>query len=220
MMTINLDIDLTDYFTNKYTIAKEIINIKQSINNMIMENVTVDIVKKTVSETVNAVNNVDANDTVSETIDAVDESTVTVSETVDAVDESIATTASETVDAVDNDLIETREIINEKTNEPQQIIYQYANEYVKNKIANSRTQNLPHVFSTRNGFTTDYVESIKTSDIKPFNIDPSIFEKPSKKQKKKKVIAEKNIQGIQFVPSKQSEVKVEVDVSKFASISN
>ena len=64
------------------------------------------------------------------------------------------------------------------------------------------------------------MESIKTSDIKPFNIDPSIFEKPSKKQKKKKVIAEKNIQGIQFVPSKQSEVKVEVDVSKFASISN
>ena len=189
MMTINLDIDLTDYFTNKYTIAKEIINIKQSINNMIMENVTVDIVKKTVSETV----------------DAVDESTVTV---------------SETVDAVDNDLIETREIINEETNEPQQIIYQYANEYVKNKIANSRTQNLPHVFSTRNGFTTDYVESIKTSDIKPFNIDPSIFEKPSKKQKKKKVITEKNIQGIQFVPSKQSEAIVEVDVSKFASISN
>ena len=185
MMTINLDIDLTDYFTNKYTIAKEIINIKQSINNMIMENVTVDIV--------------------SETVDAVDESTVTV---------------SETDDAVDNDLIETREIINEETNEPQQIIYQYANEYVKNKIANLRTQNLPHVFSTRNGFTSDYVESIKTSDIKPFNIDPSIFEKPSKKQKKKKVITEKNIQGIQFVPSKQSEAIVEVDVSKFASISN
>ena len=152
MMTINLDIDLTEYFTEKYTIAKEIINIKQSINNMIIENVTVDIV----------------------------------SETINAVDESIATTVSETVDAVDNDLIETREIINEETNEPQQIIYQYANEYVKNKIANSRTQNPPHVFSTRNGFTTDYVESIKTCDIKPFNIDPSIFEKPSKKQKKKK----------------------------------
>ena len=204
MMYINLDIDLTDYFTNKYTIAKEIINIKQSINNMIMENVTVDIVKKTVSETVNAVDESIAT-TASETVDDVDESTVTV---------------SETVDAVDNDLIETREIINEETNEPQQIIYQYANEYVKNKIANSRTQNLPHVFSTRNGFTTEYVESIKTSDIKPFNIDPSIFEKPSKKQKKKKVITEKNIQGIQFVPSKQSEAIVEVDVSKFASISN
>ena len=204
MMTINLDIDLTDYFTNKYTIAKEIINIKQSINNMIMENVTVDIVKKTVSETV----------------DAVDESTVTVSETVDAVDESIATTVSETINAVDNDLIETREIINEETNEPQQIIYQYANEYVKNKIANSRTQNLPHVFSTRNGFTSDYVESIKMSDIKPFNIDPSIFEKPSKKQKKKKVITEKNIQGIQFIPSKQSEVKDEFDVSKFTCLRN
>ena len=202
MMTINLDIDLTDYFTNMYTIAKEIINIKQSINNMIMENVTVDIVSKTVD----AVDNVDANDTISETIDAVDE--------------SIATTISETIDAVDNDLIETREIINEETNEPQQIIYQYANEYVKNKIANSRTQNLPHVFSTRNGFTTDYVESIKTSDIKPFNIDPSIFEKPSKKQKKKKVITEKNIQGIQFIPSKQSEVKDEFDVSKFTCLRN
>ena len=219
MMTINLDIDLTDYFTNKYTIAKEIINIKQSINNMIMENVTVDIVKKAVSETVDAVDETVAT-TASETVDAVDESTVTVSETVDAVDESIATTVSETVGAVDNDLIETREIINEETNEPKQIIYQYANEYVKNKIANSRTQNLPHVYSTRNGFTTDYVESIKTSDIKPFNIDPSIFEKPSKKQKKKKVITEKNIQGIQFVPSKHSEAIVEVDVSKFASISN
>ena len=219
MMTINLDIDLTDYFTNKYTIAKEIINIKQSINNMIMENVTVDIVKKTVSETVDAVNETTV--TASETVNAVDESTATTaSETIDAVDESIATTVSETIDAVDNDLIETREIINEETNEPQQIIYQYANEYVKNKIANSRTQNLPHVFSTRNGFTTDYVESIKTSDIKPFNIDPSIFEKPSKKQKKKKVITEKNIQGIQFVPSKHSEAIVEVDVSKFASISN
>ena len=204
MMYINLDIDLTDYFTEKNTIAKEIINIKQSINNMIMENVTVDIVKKTVDET----------------IDAVDESTVTVSETVDAVDESIATTISETIDAVDNNLIETREIINEETNEPQQIIYQYANEYVKNKIANSRTQNLPHVFSTRNGFTTDYVESIKTCDIKPFNIDPSIFEKPSKKQKKKKVTTEKNIQGIQFIPSKQSEVKVEFDVSKFTCLRN
>ena len=183
MMYINLDIDLTDYFTNKYTIAKEIINIKQSINNMIMENVTVDIVSKTID----AVDNVDANDTV-----------------------------SEIVDAVDNDLIETREIINEETNEPQQIIYQYANEYVKNKIANLRTQNLPHVFSTRNGFTTDYVESIKTCDIKPFNIDPSIFEKPSKKQKKKKVITEKNIQGIQFIQSKQSEF----DVSKFTSLRN
>ena len=170
MMYINLDIDLTDYFTNKYTIAKEIINIKQSINNMIMENVTVDIVSKT-------------------------------------------------IDAVDNNLIETREIINEETNEPQQIIYQYANEYVKNKIANSRTQNLPHVFSTRNGFTSDYVESIKMSDIKPFNIDPSIFEKPSKKQKKK-VITEKNIQGIQFIPSKQSEVKDEFDVSKFTCLRN
>ena len=123
---------------------------------------------------------------------------------------------SETIDAVDNDLIETREIINEETNEPQQIIYQYANEYVKNKIANSRTQNLPHVFSTRNGFTSDYVESIKMSDIKPFNIDPSIFEKPSKKQKKKKVITEKNIQGIQFIQSKQSEF----DVSKIACIRN
>ena len=183
MMYINLDIDLTDYFTNKYTIAKEIINIKQSINNMIMENVTVDIVSKTVD----AVDNVDANDTISETINA-----------------------------VDNDLIETREIINEETNEPQQIIYQYANEYVKNKIANSRTQNLPHVFSTRNGFTSDYVESIKMSDIKPFNIDPSIFVKPSKKQKKKKVITEKNIQGIQFIQSKQSEF----DVSKIACIRN
>ena len=130
-------------------------------------------------------------------------------------------TVSETIDAVDNDLIETREIINEETNEPQQIIYQYANEYVKNKIANSRTQNLPHVFSTRNGFTSDYVESIKMSDIKPFNIDPSIFEKPSKKQKKKKnVITEKNIQGIQFIPSKQSEVKDEFDVSKFTCLRN
>lgn len=218
MMTINLDIDLIDYFTNKYTIAKEIINIKQSINNMIMENVTVDIVKKAVDETVDVVDETTV--TVSETINAVDESiATTVSETVDAVDETVDI-VDETVDVVDNDLIETIEIINEETNEPQQIIYQYANEYVKNKIANSRTQNLPHVFSTRNGFTSDYVESIKTSDIKPFNIDPSIFEKPSKKQKKKKVIAEKNIQGIQFVPSKQSEAIVEVDVSKFASISN
>ena len=129
-------------------------------------------------------------------------------------------TISETIDAVDNDLIETIEIINEETNEHQQIIYQYANEYVKNKIANSRTQNLPHVFSTRNGFTTEYVESIKTSDIKPFNIDPSIFEKPSKKQKKKNVITEKNIQGIQFIPSKQSEVKDEFDVSKFTCLRN
>ena len=59
------------------------------------------------------------------------------------------------------------------------------------------------------------------SDIKPFNIDPSIFEKPSKKQKKKKnVIAEKNIQGIQFIPSKQSEVKDEFDVSKFTCLRN
>ena len=32
MMTINLDIDLIDYFTNKYTIAKEIINIKTHSN--------------------------------------------------------------------------------------------------------------------------------------------------------------------------------------------
>ena len=55
------------------------------------------------------------------------------------------------------------------------------------------------------------------SDIKPFNIDPSIFEKPSKKQKKKKnVITEKNIQGIQFIQSKQSEF----DVSKFTSLRN
>ena len=219
MMYINLDIDLTDYYTEKYTIAKEIINIKQSINNMIMENVTVDIVSKTI----NAVDNVDANDTISKTIDVVDnvDANDTISETINAVDNDDANdTISETVDAVDNDLIETREIINEETNEPQQIIYQYANEYVKNKIANSRTQNLPHVFSTRNGFTSDYVESIKMSDIKPFNIDPSIFEKPSKKQKKKKVITEKNIQGIQFIPSKQSEVKDEFDVSKFTCLRN
>ena len=93
MMTINLDIDLTDYFTEKYTIAKEIINIKQSINNMIMENVTVDIVSKTIDAVDESIV------TVSETIDAVDETVATtVSETVDAVDESIATTASETVD--------------------------------------------------------------------------------------------------------------------------
>ena len=197
---------------------------------MIMENVTVDIVSKTIdvvdeSIATTASETVDVDDesiatTASETVDVVDESiATTASETIDAVDESTVT-VSETVDAVDNDLIETREIINEETNEPQQIIYQYANEYVKNKIANSRTQKPPHVFSTRNGFTTEYVESIKMRDIKPFNIDPSIFEKPSKKQKKKKVITEKNLQGIQFIPSKQSEVKDEFDVSKFTCLRN
>ena len=148
MMTINLDIDLTDYFTNKYTIAKEIINIKQSINNMIMENVTVDIVKKTVDEP----------------IDVVDE----------------------TVSVVDNDLTETYDyVVDEETNETKQVIYQYKNEYVKDKIAKSRTQNNQDIYMDKGVITNDYIKSINTSDIKPFNFDPSVLEKKRKTRTKR-----------------------------------
>ena len=146
MMTINLDIDLTDYFTNKYTIAKEIINIKQSINNMIMENVTVDIVKKTVDETINVV----------------DEPNV-----------------------VDNDLTETYDYVDEETNETKQVIYQYKNEYVKDKIANLRMQNNQDIYMEKGVITNDYIKSINTSDIKPFNFDPSVLEQKTKTRTKR-----------------------------------
>ena len=154
MMTINLDIDLTDYFTNKYTIAKEIINIKQSINNMIMENVTVDIVKKTVDETISVVD---------EPVSVVDEPNV-----------------------VDNDLTETYDyVVDEETNETKQVIYQYKNEYVKDKIAKSRTQNNQDIYMDKGVITNDYIKSIKMSDIKPFNFDPSVLEKKRKTRTKR-----------------------------------
>ena len=154
MMTINLDIDLTDYFTNKYTIAKEIIIIKQSINNMIMENVTVDIVKKTVDEPINATE---------EPVSVVEEPNV-----------------------VDNNLTETFEyVVDEETNETKQVIYQYKNEYVKDKIANLRMQNNQDIYMDKGVITNDYIKSINTSDIKPFNFDPSVLEKKRKTRTKR-----------------------------------
>ena len=147
MMYINLDIDLTDYYTEKYTIAKEIINIKQSINNTIMENVTVDIVKKTVDET----------------IKAVDETNV-----------------------VDNDLTETYDyVVDEETNETKQVIYQYKNEYVKDKIAKSHMRNNQDIYMDKGVITNDYIKSINMSDIKPFNFDPSVLEKKRKTRTKR-----------------------------------
>ena len=153
MMYINLDIDFTDYFTEKYTIAKEIINIKQSINNMIMENVTVDIVKKTVEEPVSVVE---------EPINAVEESNV-----------------------IDNNLTETYDYVDEETNETKQVIYQYKNEYVKDKIANLRMQNNQDIYMEKGVMTNDYIKSINTSDIKPFNFDPSVLEKKTKTRTKR-----------------------------------
>ena len=147
MMYINLDIDITDYFTEKYTIAKEIINIKQSINNMIMENVTVDIVKKTVDEPINA---------------------------------------TEEPNVVDNNLTETFEyVVDEETNETKQVIYQYKNEYVKDKIANLRMQNNQDIYMEKGVITNDYIKSINTSDIKPFNFDPSVLEQKRKTRTKR-----------------------------------
>ena len=148
MMYINLDIDLTDYYTEKHAIAKEIINIKQSINNTIMENVTVDIVKKTVEEPINVID--------------------------------------EPVSVVDNNLIETYDyVVDEETNETKQVIYQYKNEYVKDKIANSRMQNNQDIYMEKGVITNDYIKSINMSDIKPFNFDPSVLEKKRKTRTKR-----------------------------------
>ena len=76
-------------------------------------------------------------------------------------------------------------VVDEETNETKQVIYQYKNEYVKDKIANLRMQNNQDIYMDKGVITNDYIKSINMSDIKPFNFDPSVLEKKTKTRTKR-----------------------------------